>query len=298
MRIVTRPDFDGIVCAVLLAEAENIRSPIKWVEPYEIQHNKTEILDGDIIANLPFAEGCAMWFDHHCTNKASKPFKGVLKEAPSAACLIFEYYKDNLQNDYTELVKYADKIDSADLTQDEVINVANYPYILLASTLSNFGKTDESYCNRLVQLLGSHKIDEVINDSEVKEQCGNVIIDDKNYKEHLLNNTKINQNLSITDFSDFDVAPNGNRFMVFSLFPETTVNIKIRNDRKDKERLVISIGHSIFNRTCIVNVGKLLAQFGGGGHHGAGSCSVSSNSAQDTIATIIDTLVENKPNET
>ena len=88
MRIVTRPDFDGVVCAVLLFNVETINEPVEWVEPSEIQKDRVEIRQGDIVANLPYNDKCSMWFDHHCTNEISRPFRGSFKIAPSAAGII------------------------------------------------------------------------------------------------------------------------------------------------------------------------------------------------------------------
>ena len=90
MRIVTRPDFDGIVCAVLLFEALDIKEPVAWVEPNDVQKGLVKIQSEDIVANLPYSKGCALWFDHHFTNQINKPFKGAFRIAPSAAGIIFE----------------------------------------------------------------------------------------------------------------------------------------------------------------------------------------------------------------
>jgi uncharacterized UPF0160 family protein len=92
MRIVTRPDFDGVVCAVLLHDVETITEPVKWVEPGDVQRGLVEIHAGDIIANLPYDDRCTMWFDHHFTNRIDKPFKGAFREAPSAAGIIYDFY--------------------------------------------------------------------------------------------------------------------------------------------------------------------------------------------------------------
>jgi len=120
MRIVTRPDFDGIVCAVLLYEAENIDAGIYWVEPSEIQSGVIAVQQGDIIANLPFDPHCSLWFDHHVSNKPTQDFKGAFDIAPSAARVVYEYYKNlgKLDARFDELVQNTDIIDAADL--DEV----------------------------------------------------------------------------------------------------------------------------------------------------------------------------------
>jgi len=96
MRIVTRPDFDGVVCAALLYEAEKITEPVKWVRPNDVQKGRVDIRKGDIMANLPYDERCSLWFDHHYSNRINRPFKGAFKLAPSAAGVIFEYYKDTV----------------------------------------------------------------------------------------------------------------------------------------------------------------------------------------------------------
>jgi oligoribonuclease NrnB/cAMP/cGMP phosphodiesterase (DHH superfamily) len=148
MRIVTRPDFDGIVCAVLLFEALDIKDPVIWVEPNHVQKGLINIQNEDIIANLPYDERCAFWFDHHYTNQIDTPFKGAFKIAPSAAGIIFDYYKNRLRRDYSELVQAADKIDSADLTLDEVLHPENYPYVLIPLTISNDDQPDEPYLSK------------------------------------------------------------------------------------------------------------------------------------------------------
>ena len=171
MRILTRPDFDGIVCAVLLFEAENITEPVKWVEPNDMQRGLVDVQQGDIIANLPFNDRCTLWFDHHHTNKIDRPFKGAFKIAPSAAGVIFNHYKDKFKVDYSELIKKTDKIDSADLSLDEVLYPEKHGVVLLSMTILGRDEYDERYWNRLVQLLRKSKIDQVLKEPEVKAIC-------------------------------------------------------------------------------------------------------------------------------
>jgi oligoribonuclease NrnB/cAMP/cGMP phosphodiesterase (DHH superfamily) len=270
MRIVTRPDFDGIVCAVLLFEALDIKHPVIWVEPNLVQKGLVDIQKEDIIANLPYDERCALWFDHHYTNQIDTPFKGAFKIAPSAAGVIFNYYKDRLQRDYSELVQAADKIDSADLTLNEVLHPENYPYVLLSLTISNEIQPDEPYWNKLVELFRKYDIRQVLIDSEVKQRCQSVVAQNDG----------------------------GNRFLVYSLFPDTVANVRIRYEDKDKETIVVNVGHSIFNPNCNVNVGLMLAQFDGGGHRGAGSARFHVSRADDYIPEMINILLKNENNET
>jgi oligoribonuclease NrnB/cAMP/cGMP phosphodiesterase (DHH superfamily) len=297
MRIVTRPDFDGIVCAVLLYEALDIKAPVVWVEPNHVQKGLVNIQNGDIIANLPYNEQCALWFDHHFTNQIDKPFKGVFRIAPSAAGIIFQYYQSSFQRDYSELVQAADKIDSANLTLDEVLHPEKYPYVLLSLTISNEVQPNEPYWNLLVELFREFDIHQVLENNEVKQYCQNVIAQNDRYVDFLREHTQLNQHVSITDFRPFDNPPGGNRFLVYSLFPESAVNVRIRYEDPDKKMLVVNVGHSIFNPKCNVNVGLMLAQFDGGGHRGAGSARLSAGKADEAIQQIIDCLVRNENNE-
>ena len=297
MRIVTRPDFDGVVCAALLHEAEEITEPIQWVEPNEMQKGAVSVQTGDIIANLPYHENCSLWFDHHYTNQPNISFEGAYKMAPSAAGVIYEYYGDIWSRNYDELIRETDRIDSADLTMNEVLHPENYPYILLSMTITGRDKSDATYWNRVVDLLRSRHIDSVLQDSEVQKRCRQVIDQNRVFKILLEAHTRLIEHVTITDFRDLAEAPQGNRFLVYSLYPQAVVSVKIRYEGADREKVIIGVGHSIFNRRCRVNVGLMLAGFGGGGHRGAGSCTVSSDRAEDTIGSVLDTLLRNEPNE-
>lgn len=298
MRIVTRPDFDGIVCAVLLFEALDIKGPVLWVEPNYVQKGRINIQNEDIIANLPYSNRCALWFDHHFTNQIDKPFKGAFRIAPSAAGIIFEYYKSSFQRDYSELVQAADKIDAANLTLDEVLHPEKYPYVLLSLTVSNEMLPNEPYWNKLVELFSEYDIHQVLKNAEVRQHCQNVVGQNDRYVDFLRKHTMLNQHVSITDFRPFDKLPGGNRFLVYSLFPESAVNVRIRYEDPNKDMVVVSVGHSIFNPKCNVNVGLMLAQFDGGGHRGAGSTRLPAGKADESIHQIIDCLVKNENNET
>ena len=297
MRIITRPDFDGVVCAALLFEAENVTKPVKWVEPNDMQKGLIDVQEGDIIANLPYHERCSLWFDHHHTNRIHTPFKGVFKIAPSAAGVIFEHYKDRFTRNYRELIKETDKIDSADLSLDEVLYPENYDYILLSMTVLGREDHDEPYWDRLVDLLRKYDIDKVLEDPEVKTRCNGAVENNKKYTSILKEHTKLKRHVSITDFRALDKAPTGNRFLVYSMYPEAVVNVKIRYDPDDKEKVAVSVGHSIFNRNCNVNVGLMLSYFEGGGHRGAGACRFHVSKSDDYIPKIIDILLKNENNE-
>ena len=297
MRIVTRPDFDGVVCAVLLIEALDIEEPVRWVEPNALQRGQVEICKGDIIANLPYVDKCTLWFDHHYTNQVDHPFNGVFKIAPSAAGIIFEHYRDRFKRDYSELVTATDKIDAADLTLDAVCHPEKHDYLLLSMTVFDGDDPDEIYWNRLVYLFGKHDIAQILKDPEVKRRCQDVIKQNEQYAIHLKANTRLEKHVAITDFRHLEKTPTGNRFLVYALFPKAFVQVRIRYEDKKKETIAVSVGHSIFNPHCNVNAGLLLAVFGGGGHHGAASTRFHVSKAEEFIPTIIDVLLKNESNE-
>ncbi len=294
MRIVTRPDFDGVVCAVLISDALDIQLPVQWLEPNAFQKGLADIRAGDIVANLPFHPNCELWFDHHATNTADRPFQGLFWEAPSAASLVLEYFKDRLKRDYTELVHWADRVDSADFTQDMVLHPEKYDYVLLSMTVSGEDGDGELYWNRLVKLLREKSIREVMADPQVAERCRAVVEQNARYADVLEAYTRIERHVSITDLRGLDHPPSGNRFLVYCLFPETVVNVRIRYENQNKETVVVNIGHSIFNPHCNVHVGKLLAGCEGGGHRGAASARFDVARTDRYLDRIIETLMKNE----
>ena len=292
MRIITRPDFDGVVCAVLLKNVLGITEPIAWVEPYELMDM---VKEGDIIANLPYAGGCTLWFDHHYSNAHPENFEGSFAIAPSAAGVIYDYYKGRFTRDFTELVTETDRIDSAGFTVDEVRNPENYPYIQLAFTISGRKKTEEHYWNRLVSLLSENTISTVMSDGDVENKCKQVLDRDKDFGKMLKEYTVKKDTITITDFRPLAVEPKGNRFMVYSLFPDSHMDIKIRYDSINRDTVIVSLGQNIFNRSGRVHLGHLVAKYGGGGHEGAGSCHFHVSEAEQKINEIIQVLIDNVP---
>ncbi|MEA1967435.1 MAG: exopolyphosphatase [Thermodesulfobacteriota bacterium] len=296
MRIVTRPDFDGIVCAVLIYETEDINEPVLWIEPSQVQHGEIKIKKGDIMANLPYDKRCSMWFDHHVSNETEKKIPGAFKIAPSAAGVAYDYYKGlgRLEKNFDELIKETDIIDAADLSRDMVLRPEEYPYILLSMTINNRDESDPPYWNRLAALLREKNISEILDDSEVKKRCKMVVEENKAFEKILKTHTKIHGSISVADFRNMEKAPSGNRFLTYSLFPESMASVKIRYDHKDKNIVLLSIGRSIFNDRFRVNIGKLLSRYGGGGHAGAGGCSMDSSAADENLKEILEIMHKNQ----
>jgi len=149
----------------------------------------------------------------------------------------------------------------------------------------------------MVELIGKYDIQRVLEEPEVKQRCEAVIEQNNQYTVILKENTRLENNVSITDFRHLPHTPIGNRFLVYSLFPDSYVNIRIRKEKKDREMIAVNVGHSIFNRGCKVNVGLLLAEFGGGGHRGAASTRFHVSKTEAYLPQIIETLQKNKCNE-
>jgi len=295
MRVVTRPDLDGVVCAVILMDVLNVDPSVLWVQPSEMQRGEIDIKDSDIIANLPYHNNCSLWFDHHYSNRPEFPVEGAFDIAPSAAGIIYNYYHEQLKKDYEELVYQTDRIDSADLTLDEILHPEEYPYVLLSMTITGEDPEKERYWDHLVDLLRRHPMDKVMLDPMVKQRAKKVVADNLAYEKALVAHTEMVGLVSVTDFREQDPAPDGNRFLIYSLFPDCTVNVKIVD--KGENLTSIKVGHSILNKGCKVNVGKMLSSFEGGGHPGAGACRFSRDKALDYLNRIIEILLENKSDE-
>ena len=275
MRLVTRGDLDGLTCAVLLSLNEEIDS-ISLIHPQDISDGRADIRPGDVIANLPFHPGCAMWFDHHLhtatPNVPPEAFRGAFARAPSAARLVYEYYGgEETMPQLAELVAETDRLDSANLTPSDVL--APQGFIQLGFTIdgrSGLG-TFERYFLHLVELLrGGATAAEVLADPSVRKRCELLEGENEQFCRDLRAHSRVDHNVVITDFRELDHTPIGNRFLVYALFPEVNVSARIHWG-PNRSFPMLLLGHSIFRRTCRTNVGELAARYGGGGHTGAGS---------------------------
>lgn len=273
MRLITRGDLDGLTCAVLISHFEEIES-VLLTHSQDLADGNVEVGASDIIANLPYQRGCAMWFDHHMHTTAAGPgveFEGSFGQAPSAAHLVWDYYEcaQTLPH-YEELVHETDRLDSADLTLDDILDPQ--AYIKLGFTLdsrSGLGPLDQYFEIALDLLLRNKPIDSILQDPAVDERCRRLETDDVHLHEALQSNSRIDENVVFTDFRNLDPVPAGNRFLVFAIFPQ--INVAVRAQKRLDGPTMLTLGHSIINRTCNTNVGDLAARYGGGGHQGASS---------------------------
>lgn len=300
MRLVTRGDLDGLTSAVIITMKESI-DDILLVHPQDITDKAVEITSNDILANVPYDPRCGIWFDHHLlTDSNEKPpdsFEGKYRVAPSAARLVYEYYLEKHPGDrdllrLERLVDETDRLDAALLTPDDVENPRDY--ILLGYTIDSrtgLGGYDE-YFRKLVDWLKTKSIQEVLAMPEVRERIDRIRADQSEFKNLLSRNSFQINNVVVTDLREIERLPAGNRFLVYTLFPEANVSLRVHwGPRHDS--VVAAVGHSIFNRTCNTSVGELMSRYGGGGHRGAGTCVLPLEKAADAIDEILFELQAN-----
>jgi len=312
MRLVTRADFDGIVCGSLITLMEEIDSYL-FVEPKFIQDGVVDIRKGDIIANLPYHPNTTLWFDHHITNKdwnfdsAIVPGKGGFRLAPSAARVVYEYYttaegnrqqaidrEESLKILQSERVRYlleeTDRIDAGQLIPDDVLHPKGY--VLISMTLDGKDAEDEPYWLRLIELLRDAPLEEILKEPEVKQRCQEILDAQEKLREILLQRTTLKGNVIFVDLRGIKEIPDGNRFLLYTLFPAGNISLKVADDSQRPDTTAISVGYNIFNTTSKVNVGALLEKHGGGGHKVVGSCRVSRSEAERSIQEIFEAIKE------
>jgi len=300
MRLVTRGDMDGLTSAVIITLEEPI-DEVLLVHPQDITDKKVPIHGDDILANVPYHPDAGMWFDHHLlTDSNERPpanFKGRYRIAPSAARLVYEYYLEKSPKDrqllrLAKLVDETDRIDAAQLTREDVEHPRDY--ILLGYTidsrtgLGNF----EGYFNKLVEWLKTMPIEQVLEQPEVKERVERIRREQEAFKQLLQRNSFRLNNVVVTDLREVERLPAGNRFLIYTLFPDTNVSLRVHWGPSHNS-VIAAVGHSIFNRTCKTSVGDLMSRYGGGGHQGAGTCVLPLEKAADAIDEILFELQAN-----
>lgn len=300
MRLVTRGDLDGLTSTVIITMKEHV-DELLLVHPQDITDKAVEIRAEDILVNLPYDPRCGMWFDHHLLTDSNETppaqFRGRHRLAQSAARLVYEHYVEQYPDDpdllrLERLVDETDRLDAALLTPDDVENPRDY--ILLGYTIDSrtgLGSFDE-YFRKLAEWLKTMPIREVLDQPEVRERIERMRNEAADYKRLLSRNSFQLNNVVVTDLREIERLPAGNRFLVYSLFPEANVSLRVHwGPRRDT--VIAAVGHSIFNRTCNTSVGELMSRYGGGGHRGAGTCVLPLEKAADAIDEILFELQAN-----
>jgi len=300
MRLLTRSDFDGLACAVILKELRIIDS-WKFVHPKDLQDGIIDVTDNDVLANVPYVKGCKMWFDHHSSENArlgeDLVFEGESRIADSAARVIYEYYggKDKIPQ-FETMVVATDKVDSAKLSASEILNPQNWVLLgFIMDPRTGLGRFREfrisnyELMENLIDECAKKPIEEILKNPDVQERVELYFEQDCCFKEMLVNHTKTEENIIVTDLRDVEAIYTGNRFLIYSLFPEQNVSVWIV-DGRNKQNCSIAVGHSVLNRTCKTNVGALMLKHGGGGHNQVGTCQVAYEDTDKVIEDIINTM--------
>lgn len=289
MRLVTRGDLDGVTASVLLTSMEQV-DEIELIHPQDITDGKFEIQSGDIMANLPFHPNARLWFDHHELTRSNltppPDFLGRHRIAPSVARVIYEYYGAQRLGRFEHLVDETDRFDSARLTREEVLNPTGV--ILLGFTIDSrtgLGRFKD-YFVHLVEWLKSMTIREVLDQPEVKERVRRMREENTRFLELLREHSRREGNVVVTDFRAVEQPPVGNRFLVYTLFPDTTISLRLQWG-PEKKFVATTLGHNIFNRTSRTNCGQVCSDYGGGGHRGAAACPLEASTADAKIAEIV-----------
>jgi len=304
VRLLTRSDFDGLVCAALLQEL-GIVDEIAYIHPKDLQDNKINITKNDVIANAPYVEGCGLWFDHHSSEherlKITGRFTGASELAPSAAQVIYDYYK-NLNGyhkrlkQFKTLVEVASVVDSAQFARDDILNPSGWNLLaFITDPRTGLGRkhgfriSNFELMKQLPALLCTKTVEEILAEPDFQERVQVYLDGTEKYRLLLVKRCAIKGSAIVIDLRGIKEAIIGNRFLEYVLFPEQNISIRI-SDGRDNQFAVINLGHSIINKTSKVNVGSLTLQYGGGGHRQVGACQVSYENADKIVQEMLDVI--------
>ena len=298
-RLVTRSDFDGLVCAVLLNELDLI-DDITFVHPKDMQDGKIEITSRDITTNLPYVPGAHMVFDHHesetVRNSGRRGENHIIEgKAPSAARVVYNYYggKAAFPRVTEEMMAAVDQADSAQYSQDDILDPKGWVllnYMMDSRTglgrFRDFRVSNYQLMMDLIQYCRDHTIEEILALPDVQERVAL-------YREHAPKAREQIQRcairigkLVVLDLRDEEVIWATNRFMIYALFPDCNISIHVVWGLH-KQNTAFAVGKSILDRSSRVHVGNLMLEFGGGGHAAAGTCQLPNDKADLLMQTLV-----------
>ncbi len=291
-RLVTRSDFDGLVCGMLLREADLI-SEIKFVHPKDMQNGTVPITSQDIITNLPYVDGCYLAFDHHSSEmvrtNGRQTYNHVIDPAaPSAARVVYDYYggRSSFPNVSEELMTAVDKADSAQFSRDEILDPQGWVllnFLMDARTglgrFRDFRISNYDLMMQLIECCRDHAVEEVLALPDVKERIDLYNAHREKFVEQIRRCATVHGKLVVLDLRGEDIIYAGNRFMVYAMFPQCDLSIHVMWGMR-KQNTVFAIGKSIIDRGSAVDVGAACLAYNGGGHQAAGTCQVTNEEAE------------------
>lgn len=297
-RLVTRSDFDGLVCAVLLKHLNKI-DDILFVHPKDMQDGKVEITDRDITTNLPYVEGVHLAFDHHSSemirNKGEKDNYIIDPKAMSAARVVYDHFggAKTFPDKWNGMMVAVDKADAAQFSKEEILKPTEWVllnYLMDPRTgLGRFRNFRISNYNLMMELIDACKdksIAEIMEMPDVKERVDLYFEQEGLFKEQVDRCAKIHNNLLVLNLKDEYTIYAGNRFMIYAMHPETNISIHVLWGLK-QQNTVFAIGKSIVNRSSKTNIGELCLKYDGGGHENAGTCQVANERADEVLQELI-----------
>jgi nanoRNase/pAp phosphatase (c-di-AMP/oligoRNAs hydrolase) len=300
-RLITRSDFDGLVCAVLLNELELI-DDIKFVHPKDMQDGKIEVTDRDISTNLPYVPGIHLAFDHHesetLRNTGERPNHIILPDADSAARVVFDHYggASRFPARFHDMMEAVDKGDSARFSHDEIMNPTGWVLLnYLMDSRTGLGRFREFRVSNyqlmmdLIKYCHDHGIDDILKLPDVVERVELYFEHAAKAKEQLQRCSTVHGNLLVLDLRKEDTIYAVNRFMVYALFPQTNISIHVLWGLQ-QQNTVFATGKSITNRSSKTDIGALMLNYGGGGHANAGTCQVDNDRAAEVLTQLISTI--------
>jgi len=297
-RLVTRSDFDGLVCAVLLQHL-NMIDEILFVHPKDMQDGKIAISENDITTNLPFVPGAHIAFDHHSSenlrNTGDRNNHVIDPNAPSAARVVFEYYggRKVFPAAWSDMMAAVDKGDAARFNEQEVLNPQGWDllnFLMDARTglgrFRDFRISNYNLMMDLIALCKTHSIDQIMDSPDVKERKDLYFEHAEKCKEQIRRCATVHKNLVVLDLRDEEVIFAGNRFIIYAMFPQTNISIHVLWGLKN-QNTVFATGKSILNRKSRTNIGALMLEYGGGGHENAGTCQIENALAAEVLEALI-----------
>ena len=302
-RLVTRSDFDGLACAMMLREL-NLVDEIKFVHPKDVQDGKVELTANDITTNLPYDPRVGIAFDHHESEmdrlKAQETGGKLIIDpnARSAARVVYDYYggKAAFPNVSDELMEAVDKGDSADFTVDEILHPTGWVllhYLMDPRTgLGRFRQFRISNYDLMMQLISycmEHSIDEILALPDVKERVDLYNEQAEMFVEQLKSIAVLHDKVIVLDLRNEEIIHAGNRFMIYALYPEAQISVHVAWGFR-KQNTAVMIGKSIVNKASTVDIGELCLKYGGGGHHNAGTCQLENDVVDSQLPDIIAAL--------
>src|SRR3954463_3618418 len=296
-RLVTRSDFDGLVCAALLKHV-GILDDILFVHPKDVQDGKVELGPGDVTTNLPYSPDVAISFDHHHSETLrvgdANANHVIVPGADSAARVVYEYYGGaEAFPGIEELMDAVDKGDAAQFTLDEILHPTGWVLLnFLMDPRTGLGRFREFEISnyelmmQLIDVIVAMSIDEVFENPHVAERVELYHAHAEAAEEQIRRCATVHGNLVVLDLRDEEVIHPTNRFTLYALFPQCNVSIHVLWGLR-QQNTVFATGKSILDRSSKTNVGELMLQYGGGGHEAAGTCQVANEDAVRVQAELI-----------